>query len=512
MKDDGRTERKAREARRARDARAVARDAADAADAKAHHEANAPLAETGADRHAGQTERTGMKLMRLMMAAAALSFMSVHLFNIVVPEISRQFGITLAQASWLSSGYTLVYGFGTVVWGKLADRFRLKPIMTAGLLVFSAGSLAGLLSQSFWTALAGRLLQAAGASVVPAMAMILPIRYFAPERRGSAISMTAVGLAIGGVLGPAVSALILSFANWRWLFAPSLLMLALLPLFRKFLAAGESGSGARPGTFDAAGGGLLFMATAALILGFTWWDARLFAAFAAVLALFIFHIRRAREPFVRPDLFGNRLYRTGLIMTSLIAAASNGVFLLTPMLLSDVYGLEPQWIGFALVPGAFASALLGRRGGRLADRKGNAVLYTAAAGLLIVCFALLAMLAGTLPVRAIPLLLVLGNVGQTFMQVAITNSVSHTLPQAEAGVGMGLFSMTNFLSTAAAAGLYGAAVEAGKSGALPGLPGPAPNAFGLIYAALAVLHLTLVVVYRLSFGAGIAHKRRATER
>lgn len=453
-----------------------------------------------------------MKLMRLMMVTAALSFMSVHMFNIVVPEISRQFGITLAQASWLSSGYTLIYGFGTVVWGKLADRFALRPIITAGLLVFTAGSLTGLLSQSFWTALAGRLLQAAGASVVPAMAMILPIRYFAPERRGSAISMTAVGLAIGGVLGPVVSALLLSFANWRWLFVPSLLMLALLPLFRKFLAEGEPGSGARPGSFDAAGGGLLLAATAALLLGFTWWNAWLFAAFAAALALFILRIRRAREPFVRPDLFRRPLYRTGLIMTSLIAAASNGVFLLSPMLLSDVYGLESRWIGFALVPAAFASAVLGRRGGKLADRKGNPVLYATAAGLLIACFTLLALLAGTAPIWTIPLVLVLGNVGQTFMQVAITNSVSGTLPKTEAGVGMGLFSMTNFLSTAAAASLYGVAVEAGRSGALPGLPGLAPDAFGLIYAALAALHLILLAVYRLSFGAGIAHnKRRVTE-
>ena len=257
--------------------------------------------------HDEQRERAGMRLMRLMMVTAVLSFMSASSFNIVVPEISRQFGITLAQASWLSSGYTLFYGFGTVVYGKLADRFALRPIITIGLFIFTAGSLTGLLSQTFWTALAGRLLQAAGASVVPAMAMILPIRYFAPERRGSAISMTAVGLAIGGVLGPVVSALLLSFANWRWLYVPSLLMLTLLPLFRKYLKAADA-AGNPQGKLDTPGGGLLLAATAALLLAFTWWNVWLFAAFAAALALFIVHIRRVREPFVRPALFRNRKY------------------------------------------------------------------------------------------------------------------------------------------------------------------------------------------------------------
>ena len=444
-------------------------------------------------------ERIGTRLMRLMMVTAALSFMSAMSFNIVVPEISRQFGITLAQASWLSSGYTLIYGFGTVVYGKLADRFSLRPIITTGLFVFTAGSLTGLLSQTFWMALAGRLLQAAGASVVPAMAMILPIRYFAPERRGSAISMTAVGLAIGGVLGPVVSALLLSFANWRWLFVPSLLMLALLPLFRKYLGAGEAG-GAGQGKLDAPGGGLLFAATASLLLGFTYWNGWFFAAFAVATALFVLHIRRAQEPFVRPGLFRNRAYRTGLLLTVLGAAASNGLLLLSPMLLADVYRLESKWIGFALVPAAFASAVLGRRGGKLADRRGNLFVYTIAAGLIILCFTLLSLLSGTLPAWGIPLVLLIGNVGLTFVQVALTNSLSGTLPKTEAGIGMGLVSMTNFLAIAVSGSLYGFIVEAGREVLAPGLD-PDSGVFSMIYAALAALYIVLLVIYRMQFGA-----------
>jgi Arabinose efflux permease len=450
-------------------------------------------------------ERIGTRLMRLMMVTAALSFMSAMSFNIVVPEISRQFGITLAQASWLSSGYTLIYGFGTVVYGKLADRFSLRPIITTGLFVFTAGSLTGLLSQTFWMALAGRLLQAAGASVVPAMAMILPIRYFAPERRGSAISMTAVGLAIGGVLGPVVSALLLSFANWRWLFVPSLLMLALLPLFRKYLGAGEAG-GAGQGKLDAPGGGLLFAATASLLLGFTYWNGWFFAAFAVATALFVLHIRRAQEPFVRPGLFRNRAYRTGLLLTVLGAAASNGLLLLSPMLLADVYRLESKWIGFALVPAAFASAVLGRRGGKLADRRGNLFVYTIAAGLIILCFTLLSLLSGTLPAWGIPLVLLIGNVGLTFVQVALTNSLSGTLPKTEAGIGMGLVSMTNFLAIAVSGSLYGFVVEAGREVLAPGLD-PDSGVFSMIYAALAALYIVLLVIYRMQFGAEARRER-----
>nr|WP_246120267.1 MFS transporter [Cohnella terricola] len=157
-------------------------------------------------------------------------------------------------------------------------------------------------------------MQAAGASVVPAVAMLIPIRYFPPERRGGAISMTAAGLALSTAIGPVVAAL----------------------------------------------------------------------------------------------------------------------------LLADVYGLDSEWIGFALVPAAVASSALSRIGGKLADRRGDVSLYTLASELLMLCFAMLAAFSGAAPLWTIPLILIFGNVGQTFIQVAISNSLSKTLSKDQAGVGMGL--------------------------------------------------------------------------
>src|SRR5690348_1573778 len=113
-----------------------------------------------------QQEKDGMKLMRFMLLTVALSSMSVMMFNIVIPEISVDLGLSLTQVSWLSSGYILIYAFGTVTYGKLADRFQLRNVLTFGLILFAFGSLVGLFSSSFCVALLGRLMQAAGASVV----------------------------------------------------------------------------------------------------------------------------------------------------------------------------------------------------------------------------------------------------------------------------------------------------------------------------------------------------------
>ena len=117
----------------------------------------------------------GIKLMRLMLFTVTISSMSAQMFHVVLPQISEEFGLSMAQVSWLSSAYTLIYAFGTVTYGKLADRFQLKTLLTFGIGLFAAGSFIGLVSASFAAALLGRCLQSAGAAAVPALAQPLRV-------------------------------------------------------------------------------------------------------------------------------------------------------------------------------------------------------------------------------------------------------------------------------------------------------------------------------------------------
>ncbi|MFB9324681.1 MFS transporter [Paenibacillus aurantiacus] len=449
-------------------------------------------------------ELADRRIMRAMLFTAVFSAMSVLTFNIVLPELRAEFQIDLAQASWLSSGYLLVYAIGSVVYGKLANRYHLKNLITFGLIAFAIGSMIGFASTAFWQALAGRLLQASGASVVPAAAMLIPIRYFPPERRGAAMSMTAAGLALGTALGPAAAALLLAALDWRWLFVPPVLVLALVPFFRKYV---NDEPAPNPGKLDWPGAALLAAAVAFALLGATYLSVWLFAGAALTLALLVWRLATASEPFVQLAVFRNRNYSSGLAIVALISFISTGMALLPPVLLADVYGLDSEWIGFALVPGAVASSALSRVGGKLADRRGDTVLYTIASGLLMLCFALLTALSGMAPVWTIPLFLIFGNVGQTFIQVAVSNSLSKTLSKEQAGVGMGLFSLINFIVGGMAASVYSLLLEMD----VPGWNSSATSAnvgiFTNIFLAFLLLHAGLLVYYRMQF-----RRRRLAER
>ncbi|MFM1652868.1 MFS transporter [Brevibacillus sp. B_LB10_24] len=441
-------------------------------------------------------QQTGEKLIRILAFTTVISVMSATIFNIVLPEISAEFQLSLAQVSWVSAIYMLIYAIGSVTYGKLADTFKLKNLLTFGLIILAAGSLIGLAAQTFWMVLAGRILQAVGASVIPATAMLIPIRYFPPERRGRALGISATGLALGSALGPIISAFVASLLHWRWLFCIPLLMLFTLPFYRKYLND-EHG---KPGRIDWIGGGLLAGAVAMLLLSVTNGTWILAAAGLILFVLFAVRINAAAEPFVQPRLFRNRHYTLGLLIAFLAGGIGYALPFLSPQMLAYVNQLPAGMVGFAMVPAAVTSALLSRKGGKLADEKGNPFLFYTASVLLFICFVLLSSFAGIAPVF-IAVFLIFGNVGQTFLQIALSNTISRTLPREQAGVGMGLLSLLNFIAAAISAGMYSKAVDLGaKVHWNPANSHQDAFVFSNIYFVLAVLYLGILLLYYLQFG------------
>lgn len=418
------------------------------------------------------------------------------MFNFVLPKMSAEFELSYSQVSWVSAIYLLFYAIGSAVYGKLADLFKLKNLIAFGIIIFCFGSLVGLGSQTFWMVLLGRTLQACGAAVIPAMSMIVPVRFFA-DRRGWALGITATGLAIGGAVGPVVSAMLVSFAHWRWLFCLPILLIFTLPLYLKYLGD-EQGKG---GKLDWIGGGLLACTVAGLLLALTFENWIAAAISAAAFILFLIYIHKVKTPFVNPSLFRNGDYSYGLIIAFIVIAVGYSLPLLTPQLLTDVYGLSPGLIGFAMVPGAAVSAMLGRKAGKLADAKGKTSLSTIASALLLICFVSMYLFASEGSPALVAGLLIFGNVGLMYMQIALTHTIAGTLPKEQTGIGMGLLSMLNFLSGAVATGVYSKVVDRGASFSLnPFIEGNDSYVYGNIYFVLALAVMGIWNMFRVRFG------------
>lgn len=442
-------------------------------------------------------EKRKGKLILILAFAMVISVMNSTMFNIALPTITNEFHLQPSQAGWIVTGYIIVYAIGSVMFGKLADKYKLKNLLTVGLLIFAIGSLVGFLAPNFWFVLAGRIMQAMGASVMPATSMIIPTRYFTPETRGRALGVTSSATAFGTAVGPIIAGLVINFISWHYLFIISLLILLTIPFFRAFLDYEE---GKFKNKTDLIGASLLAGALAFLLLAIT--QGSLLLAFIGIVffVLFLWRIKVAHNPFIQGSLFKNRSFSVGLLVSALSSGIGFGIPYLTPLLLQGVNGLSPLLSGLVMFPGAVLAAILGRKGGRLADQKGNGfVAYTA-----LLCFfigyGILSIIAGSSP-YLIMIVLIFAYVGQTFIQIALGNTVSRSLPKEQAGVGMGIFMMMNFIAGATATTLISKALEI-KNVSLhlnPLLLNYNSLNYSNIYAVLAILIVIVTFIYRRNF-------------
>ncbi|MCC3374388.1 MFS transporter [Cohnella sp. REN36] len=433
------------------------------------------------------------KLVRLLCFILLFSVMNATMFNIALPEISRAFHLLPSEAGWVVTGYSIIYAVGSLTYGKLADKYPLRRLLTIGLLLFAAGSILGFASQNYPMVLAARFIQSAGASSIPALATIIPIRLFAPERRGRVLGVIASAIAFASGVGPIVGGFVSGWLDWRFLFLISVGTLATLPFLRRWLPREE----VRPGRFDLPGAVLLAGAMATAMLGITRWNGWLLAAGAVLLALFVVRVRTSSHPFIQPAVFRSGGFRAGLTIGFLTLGAAFAVTFLTPMMLSAAYGASTTEIGLILFPAAMSAALLGRYGGKMTDLKGSLPMIVCALSLLIVGMLALSSVSGY-AVWIVSLCLIFCNVGISFYQASMTKLLAATLPAEQTGVGMGVVSLSNFMSGA----VTGAIVSKIADGASAGTPfnplarAGAASLFSNVYLGLAaVTLLSLALVY-----------------
>ncbi len=146
-----------------------------------------------------------------------------------------------------------------------------------------------------------------------------------------------------------------------------------------------------------------------------------------------------------------------------------------------------------------------RKGGRLADTRGNFALVFIASVFIFLAFSLLSTFIGV-SAFIIALILIFGNVGQTFMQISMSNTISQTLSKEETGVGMGLLSMINFISGAMAMSVVGKLLDNGSTPLKlnPFIANQAANMYSNIFDVMSLLILLVVVLYRFQFGMGVS--------
>ena len=431
---------------------------------------------------ASSTART-RALLAIMALAVFVSVINNTMINVALPRMRVDLEVSAAAIGWIITGYALVFAVGTALYGRITDFVSLRKTFLTALLVFAAGSLLCALAPNYEVLVGGRVLQAAGAAAIPALAFGSITRIFPPGERGLAFGIVTSSVGIGAAAGPIISGVVVNFAGWQVLFYGTLgLLILLFAATLRYLPDTDPADRQKGSLrdFDLPGGMLVAVAAGSALLGITgiqqfglqtlWsWGPLLLAPLLAIA--FAVHIQRTPNPFAPPELFANRTFMAacGVALFAQAAFLGGGLFLI-PLLVIEEHHLSALGAGFILAPCALAISILSPFAGRLSDRIGARPLLLSCIAVVLAALLFLSARADQSPVTIAVGLLVMG-IGYAGIMSPNANAASTALDRRIAGVGFGIYQLFFFMGAGMGAALVGAFLsfrqELGEDGLMP---------------------------------------------
>jgi DHA2 family multidrug resistance protein len=390
------------------------------------------------------------------IGATLLQSLDQTIANVALPYMQGSFSASFDEITWVLTSYITAAAIMTAPVGWLAARFGRKPLFITCILGFTVASMLCGAAQSLVQIVGFRLLQGMFSAALVPLSQATLLDIYPPERRGFAMAIWGMGVMIGPIMGPTLGGFLTEHYDWRWVFyinVPFGLLAAIGLLI--FLPGMRQKDGSR---FDWLGFAVLSTGIGALQLMLDrgqvldWFSSREIVV-EAVLAglgcyLFTVHLFSARQPLLRPSLFRDTNFLSGLVLMFAVGTLLvSSLALMTPWLqvLSD-YPVETA--GLIMAPrglGNFTAIMIS---GQLANRVDPR--YLAGSGLVLLCLSFYIMTGWTPDVsqRDIILTIVLQGFGLGLVFMPLQILAFATLAPALRTEGAALFALLRNIGAA----------------------------------------------------------------
>ena len=293
-----------------------------------------------------------------LMLALLLGALDQTIVAVSLPSISSELqGFEIV--AWIISGYLVAATVITPIYGKLADLYGVRRMLSIAIGVFLIASIGCALAESMPQLVATRILQGLGGGGLIALAQTTIPQIVSLRERGRYQGYISGVYAIASVAGPVVGGLLTQHLSWRWVFWINL-PLGAAAIFVSRRALMRLPVPGRHRYIDFVGALLLSAGLAPLLIGITrigqgvsWYSASSLALFlfsATMILFYLWHERRAREPILPIELFKIRNVALSAGLQFLIYFALIPLVALTPLRFETLTGIGADAAGLRLLP------------------------------------------------------------------------------------------------------------------------------------------------------------------
>jgi len=337
----------------------------------------APAHSTGSDdvRFLGRTMPYKYIVAVVYVTALFLDILDTTIVNVAIPALGREFHSNAAE--WIVLGYTLSLAVWIPTSGWLGDRIGTKRTFMFAFVAFITGSIMCAAAQSMGQLIAFRVIQGIGGGMLTPVGVAMLFRAFPPAERAKASTFIMIPTLAAPALGPILGGLLVTHANWRWIFLINI-PIGILGIYigLRYLREHREPTA---GSFDVPGfllsGGALALVVYALSEGPRGgWSSGPVVLTAVIgvacgIAMVFVELRTPR-PLLDLRLLSNRIFRQCNLMSLFSSMGFLGLLFVMPLYLQLLRGQDALHSGLTTFPQAIGVMISSQVAGRMYMRIG----------------------------------------------------------------------------------------------------------------------------------------------
>jgi len=387
-----------------------------------------------------------------VMLATFMVVLDSSVANVSLPHIAGNLSSTTDESTWVLTSYLVATAIMLPAAGWLARRIGRTRLLLLSILLFTVASLLCGMALSMPMLIVARILQGIGGGGMQPLAQSILLESFPPRKHGVAMAVYGVGVIVAPIIGPTLGGWITDSYSWRWIFYINL-PIGILALFMVNLYVEDPPYLRQKfkGAIDYLGFGLmaLWLGTLQLVLdkgqesdwfATTWvcWTAAI-----STLALIGFILRelKNREPIVHLQVFADRNFSVGTLVTGVYGFVLYASTAMLPLFLQTMLGYSALQSGLSISPRGFGAMASMVAAGLLVRSVDARVLMAFGFALLGYSTWLLGQINLAIGMSSVIMPNVLSGFAMGFVFVPLTTMTLSRLPKQEMGNATGIYNL-----------------------------------------------------------------------
>ncbi len=150
--------------------------------------------------------------------------LAMHMFIPALPDAARQLGSSNGQMQQTITVYIMGMALGQLIYGPISDALGRRPVLLAGLSLYTVASLLAFIAPSTDMLIGARLLQALGGCAGLALGRAIARDTATPENAVGSLALLNLMMMMGPGISPSIGSGLDAVFGWRSIFAALALM------------------------------------------------------------------------------------------------------------------------------------------------------------------------------------------------------------------------------------------------------------------------------------------------